>query len=89
MHRAFRWFSVHLFIGSYLNWLASFGGSITNAWDIGLGDTSVESVKEGHSQGDNPGPLQDQAPYVKATIEDLSAYVSRQKARCLLPWTGF
>jgi hypothetical protein len=29
------WLLVHLFIGSYLNWLASFGGSISNAWDIG------------------------------------------------------
>jgi hypothetical protein len=29
------WLSVHLFIGSYLNWLASFGGNVSNAWDIG------------------------------------------------------
>jgi hypothetical protein len=25
------WLSVHLFIGSYLNWLASFGGTVSNA----------------------------------------------------------
>jgi hypothetical protein len=29
------WLSDHLLMGSYLNWLASFGGSISNAWDIG------------------------------------------------------
>jgi hypothetical protein len=45
-------------------------------YQCGQEGSSVESVKMWGSLGDNPSPLRDHVPYVRATIRGLSAPIS-------------
>jgi hypothetical protein len=48
--------------------------------------TSTENAQKGDSPGDSPGPHQDPSLSAKVTTGDLSAPISRWKAKCHLLW---